>query len=91
MTFNTETFMLKNQAAIQLYEEVKRQPIFDYHCHLDPKDIFEDRIFDNIVDLWLGGDHYKWRLMRANGISEAEITGPASIASLASSAWTECK
>ncbi|HGD4281656.1 TPA: glucuronate isomerase [Streptococcus agalactiae] len=78
MTFNTETFMLKNQAAIQLYEEVKRQPIFDYHCHLDPKDIFEDRIFDNIVDLWLSGDHYKWRLMRANGISEAEITGPAS-------------
>lgn len=78
MAFNTETFMLKNQAAIQLYEEVKRQPIFDYHCHLDPKDIFEDHIFDNIVDLWLGGDHYKWRLMRANGISEAEITGPAS-------------
>lgn len=78
MTFNDKNFMLKNQAAKQLYTAVQDQPIFDYHCHLDPKEIFEDKVFENIVDLWLGGDHYKWRLMRANGISEEEITGSAS-------------
>lgn len=78
MTFNDKNFMLKNQAAKQLYTAVQNQPIFDYHCHLDPKEIFEDKVFENIVDLWLGGDHYKWRLMRANGISEEEITGSAS-------------
>ncbi|MGT2932959.1 glucuronate isomerase [Streptococcus catagoni] len=78
MTFNDQNFMLKNNSAKLLYEEVKDQPIFDYHCHLDPKEIFEDKPFENIVDLWLGGDHYKWRLMRANGISEEEITGSAS-------------
>lgn len=78
MTFNDENFMLKNEPARKLYQQIKEQPIFDYHCHLDPKEIFEDRVYDNIVDLWLGGDHYKWRLMRANGISEEEITGSAS-------------
>ncbi|HEL0015216.1 glucuronate isomerase [Streptococcus equi] len=78
MAFNDDNFMLKNEAAKRLYQQIKDQPIFDYHCHLDPKEIFEDKVYDNIVDLWLGGDHYKWRLMRANGISEEEITGSAS-------------
>lgn len=78
MTFNDANFMLKNEAAKKLYQQIQDQPIFDYHCHLDPKEIFEDKVYDNIVDLWLGGDHYKWRLMRANGISEEEITGSAS-------------
>lgn len=78
MTFNSDRFMLQQEAAVKLYDYAKDQPIFDYHCHLDPKEIFEDKVYDNIVDLWLGGDHYKWRLMRANGISEEEITGSAS-------------
>ncbi|MXQ48621.1 glucuronate isomerase [Streptococcus pneumoniae] len=78
MGFNDQTFMLTNEPAKKLYQEIKEMPIFDYHCHLDPKEIFEDKVYDNIVDLWLGGDHYKWRLMRAHGISEEEITGSAS-------------
>lgn len=78
MTFNDDNFMLKNESAKRLYQTIKNQPIFDYHCHLDPREIFEDKVYTNIVDLWLGGDHYKWRLMRANGISEEEITGSAS-------------
>lgn len=78
MTFNDNNFMLTNQASKVLYQTVKDQPIFDYHCHLSPKEIYQDKVFDNIVDLWLGGDHYKWRLMRAYGISENEITGNAS-------------
>lgn len=78
MTFNDTSFMLKNQPAHRLYDQMKDLPIYDFHCHLDPKEIYEDQVYDNIVDLWLGGDHYKWRLMRANGISEEEITGSAS-------------
>lgn len=78
MVFNDKKFMLTTQAAQKLYDIAEKQPIFDFHCHLDPKDIFEDKVYDDIVDLWLGGDHYKWRLMRANGIGENEITGSAS-------------
>ncbi|WNZ90440.1 glucuronate isomerase [Streptococcus iniae] len=78
MAFNDDNFMLKNEVAKKLYQKIKNQPIFDYHCHLDPKEIYQDEVYDNIVDLWLGGDHYKWRLMRANGVSEEEITGSAS-------------
>lgn len=78
MGFNNETFMLKNEPAKKLYTQIADKPIFDYHCHLNPQDIFEDKPFDNIVDLWLGGDHYKWRLMRAGGVSENLITGQAS-------------
>ena len=68
MTFNDENFMLKNEPAKRLYQKVKDQPIFDFHCHLSPKEIYEDQVFEDIVDLWLGGDHYKWRLMRAYGV-----------------------
>ena len=53
-------------------------PIIDYHCHLDPKEIYEDRRFENITQVWLGGDHYKWRLMRSAGVAERFITGDAS-------------
>lgn len=77
MTFNDDSFMLKNQPAHRLYHRIKDLPIYDFHCHLDPREIYENRPYDNIVDLWLGGDHYKWRLMRANGIPEEEITGKA--------------
>lgn len=75
MTFNDDNFMLKNDPAKKLYQIAKEQPIFDFHCHLNPQEIYEDKVYDNIVDLWLGGDHYKWRLMRANGVNERFITG----------------
>lgn len=78
MAFNDENFMLKGEAAKELYSYAKDQPIYDFHCHLDPQEIYEDKTYDNIVDLWLGGDHYKWRLMRANGVEEKYITGDAS-------------
>ncbi|MFC3927110.1 glucuronate isomerase [Streptococcus caprae] len=77
MTFNDSNFMLKSDAAKHLYTFAKDMPIYDFHCHLDPQAIFEDKPYENIVDLWLDGDHYKWRLMRANGIAEELITGDA--------------
>ncbi len=70
--------MLHSQPAKTLYEKIENLPIYDFHCHLNPQEIFEDKVYDDIVDLWLGGDHYKWRLMRANGVAEEEITGSAS-------------
>ena len=75
--YMTEKFMLQNDIAVKLYEQVKGLPIIDYHCHLDPKEIADNRKFKNITEMWLGGDHYKWRLMRANGIDEKYITGDA--------------
>lgn len=78
MSFNDENFMLDNETSKKLYSIAKEQPIFDYHCHLDPKEVFEDKPFEDIVDVWLGGDHYKWRLMRANGVHESYITGDKS-------------
>ena len=72
----TDTFMLKNKTAEKLYfEYAKDMPIIDYHCHLSPKMIAEDYHFKNAYDLFLGGDHYKWRQMRSNGIDERMITG----------------
>ncbi|MCC5894252.1 MAG: glucuronate isomerase [Alkalibacterium sp.] len=79
MTFIHDDFMLQNDIAKHLYHDyAKDLPIFDYHCHLDPKQIAEDHSFENITELWLAGDHYKWRAMRANGVSEHKITGHAS-------------
>ncbi len=69
--------LLKTKYAERLYGEVKDLPIIDYHCHLSPKEIYEDRQFGNIGEMWLSGDHYKWRLMRAYGIDERYITGDA--------------
>lgn len=77
MKFIDEDFMLTNEFAKKLYPYANEVPIFDYHCHLDPQVIFENKPFEDIVEIWLGGDHYKWRLMRANGISEKYITGDA--------------
>ena len=57
-------YMLYSKKAKKLYSKVKDLPIIDYHCHLSPQMIFEDKPFDNIGEIWLGGDHYKWRLMR---------------------------
>ena len=77
MSFINDKFMLKNEAAVKLYNAVKDLPIIDYHCHLSPKMIAEDYKFRNAYDLFLGGDHYKWRQMRTNGIDEEYITGNA--------------
>ncbi|MEG0496341.1 MAG: glucuronate isomerase [Eubacterium sp.] len=77
-TFNDKDFMLKNEAGKKLYHQWAAQmPIFDYHCHLDPQAIAEDWHFENLTELWLSGDHYKWRLMRAAGVDEKWITGEA--------------
>ena len=74
--FIHEDFLLGTDEARALYHaEAASLPIIDYHCHLDPEAIAEDRHFEDIVTLWLGGDHYKWRAMRANGIPEEFITG----------------
>ncbi len=71
-----DSFMLKNETAKKLYEKyAKDLPIIDYHCHLSPKMIADDYKFKNAYDLFLGGDHYKWRQMRSNGIDENMITG----------------
>ena len=70
--------LLKTKFAEDLYKEVKDLPIIDYHCHLSPKEIYEDKPFSNIGEMWLAGDHYKWRLMRANNVDEKYITGDAS-------------
>jgi glucuronate isomerase len=76
--FLDENFILKTETAQKLYHEhAKDLPIIDYHCHINPKDIAEDRKFDNLSKIWLEGDHYKWRAMRANGIDEEYITGKA--------------
>ncbi len=72
------SYLLQNKTARLLYESVKNLPIIDYHCHLSPQEIYEDRVFDNIGQMWLAGDHYKWRLMRSVGIDEHYITGSAS-------------
>ncbi|MGB8705560.1 MAG: glucuronate isomerase [Gillisia sp.] len=78
-TFITDHFLLHNSAAEKLYNEYAApQPIIDYHNHLSPKEIAEDRVFDNITQVWIAGDHYKWRAMRTMGVDEKYITGDAS-------------
>lgn len=72
-------FLLKTETAKRLYHEhAAKMPIIDYHCHLSPKMIAEDYRFKSITEIWLGGDHYKWRAMRGNGVDEHYITGDAS-------------
>lgn len=76
--FMDEDFMLHTETASRLYHTYAEDlPIVDYHCHIDPQEIYEDRQFENITQLWLGGDHYKWRQMRSNGVDEYYITGDA--------------
>lgn len=74
--FMDKDFLLSNETAKTLYHDyAKEMPIFDYHCHLSPKEIAEDKQYKNITEIWLGGDHYKWRAMRSNGVTEDYITG----------------
>ena len=77
--FMGKDFLLSNDTAKTLYHEyAAKMPIIDYHCHINPQEIAEDRKFENITQVWLGGDHYKWRQMRSNGVEEKYITGNAS-------------
>lgn len=77
--FMDEDFLLTTDVAKKLYHDyAENMPIIDYHCHINPQEIWENRKFDNITQVWLGGDHYKWRQMRSNGIDEYYITGGAS-------------
>ena len=74
--FINDNFILHNETAVKLYHEhAAKMPIIDYHNHLNPQEIFEDRVYDNLTEVWLGGDHYKWRAMRANGVPEELVTG----------------
>lgn len=76
--FMGKNFLLTTECAKKLYHEyAATQPIIDYHCHVSPREIYEDKHFKNITELWLSGDHYKWRLMRSNGVDEYYITGDA--------------
>ncbi|MCF0172791.1 MAG: glucuronate isomerase, partial [Bacteroidales bacterium] len=76
MSFINEDFMLGGDYARKLYHEhAEHMPIIDYHCHLVPQMIAENWQFKDITELWLGGDHYKWRAMRGNGVAEEYITG----------------
>ena len=77
-TFLDENFLLTTPTAETLYHRyAAKMPIMDYHCHVSPKEIYEDRRFENITEVWLSGDHYKWRIMRSNGVEEYYITGDA--------------
>ena len=77
--FMDEDFLLSNETAQRLFHEhAEKMPIIDYHCHIPPSEIAENRKFDNITQVWLGDDHYKWRAIRSNGIPERYITGDAS-------------
>lgn len=77
--FMDEDFLLTTETAKNLYHNyAEKLPIIDYHCHLSPQEIYEDVRYENITQVWLGGDHYKWRQMRSNGVEEKYITGDAS-------------
>ena len=77
--FMDKDFLLDTDTAKRLYHDyAAKMPIIDYHCHINPQEIAEDRKFENMTQVWLGGDHYKWRQMRSNGVEEKYITGNAS-------------
>lgn len=76
--FMCDDFLLMTDTAKTLYHNyAKNMPIYDFHCHLSPKEIYENKKYKNITEVWLGGDHYKWRAMRSNGVDEKYITGDA--------------
>ena len=76
--FMDKDFLLSTDTAKKLFHEIAEpMPVLDYHCHINPREIAEDRKFENITQVWLGGDHYKWRQMRSNGVDEYYITGDA--------------
>lgn len=77
-TFMNKDFLLRSETARTLYHDhAEKMPIIDYHCHINPMEIYEDKRYDTITEVWLGGDHYKWRAMRSCGVPEKYITGDA--------------
>ena len=77
--FMNQDFLLKSETAkVLFHQHADKMPIIDYHCHINPMEIYEDKRYQNITEVWLGGDHYKWRAMRSCGVSEYYITGDAS-------------
>ena len=98
--FMDKEFMLQSPTAQHLYHAyAEDMPICDYHCHIPPREIYENRRFDNIAQVWLGGrnpdgsyfgDHYKWRVMRSNGVPEEYITGDKPTASASRSSLRLC-
>ncbi|MCI8295755.1 MAG: glucuronate isomerase [Lachnospiraceae bacterium] len=88
--FMDKDFMLDTDMAKKLYHDyAEEMPIVDYHCHINPQEIYEDRKFDNITQVWLGGDHYKWRQIRSNGVEEKYITDADSTDREKFQAWAE--
>lgn len=78
--FMDADFLLKTQTAKTLYHDhAEKMPIIDYHCHINPQEICEDKRYQSITEVWLGGDHYKRRVMRACGVPEYYVTGPADL------------
>ena len=78
-SFMDQDFLLQTKTASELFHKyAEKAPILDYHCHISPAQIADNHRFDNITQVWLGGDHYKWRFMRSCGVEEAFITGDAS-------------
>lgn len=76
MSYINDSFLIKSKVGQKLYlDYAADMPIYDYHCHLNPKEIYEDKKYKNLTEIWLGGDHYKWRAMRINGVEEKYITG----------------
>ena len=79
-SFMDADFLLKTQTAKTLYHDhAEKMPIIDYHCHINPQEIYEDKRYQSITEVWLGGDHYKRRVMRACGVPEYYVTGPADL------------
>lgn len=88
--FMDKDFLLETETAKKLFHDyAEKTPVLDYHCHINPKEIAQDRQFDNIAQVWLGGDHYKWRFMRSCGVEEKYITGDASDYEKFAK-WAEC-
>lgn len=88
--FMNEDFLLKNETARELYHNyAAKMPIFDFHNHLSAKEIYEDQCYSNMTDIWLGGDHYKWRLLRAMGVPEELVTGTAADAFERFKVWAD--
>ena len=88
--FMGKDFLLNSEAAVRMYEAAEKMPIFDWHCHLSPKEIYENKEPADIAELWLGGDHYKWRVMRSCGIEEKYITGKDTIGYEKFKAFASC-
>ena len=77
--FMDQDFLLETETAKELFHDhAAKMPIIDYHCHINPAQIANNHQFKNITEAWLGGDHYKWRMIRSNGVPESLITGPES-------------